>query len=222
MSWSQGSRKDKPLAGSSKTQPLSAFDRLYLWFFYLMRSFQYDLPENRVGWRSRHNQEIRFRLLTGIGDINGKSILDLGCGLGCFYGYLKARGWHGDYTGMDTLDLMVKGARRRYPGVKFEKHDILENPPHQRWDYLFISGVFNHRVRDNWAWVEQMVGAAFGSVDKGLAFNILSADCPWKDGDLFYADPSVLEDKVKLWTGGKYKIVKGYLPGEDMTVYLYK
>ena len=83
--------------------PLSFLDRLYLRIFYLMKSWKYDLPENRVGWRSRQNQEVRFETLASIGDLRGKSILDAGCGLGCFYGYLKDRGWEGQYTGFDLL-----------------------------------------------------------------------------------------------------------------------
>lgn len=66
-------------------------------------------------------QEARFNALLAIGDLKGKSILDLGCGLGCLYGYLKELGWKGEYTGIDVLDMMVKGARERFPGVSFEK-----------------------------------------------------------------------------------------------------
>lgn len=197
------------------------YDRLYLQLFYLRRSWEYDLPENKVGWRSRKNQELRFQALAGIGDLQGKSILDLGCGLGCLYGYLKARGWEGNYSGIDILDLMVKGAQARFPGVHFERRDILQNPPDEKWDYIFVNGVFNHKIKDNWAWIEKMVKTAFAVSRKGMAFTILNRAAGWLDQDLFYADPLELEEKIGLWSGGKYKIVKGYLP-EDMTAYLYK
>ncbi len=142
--------------------------------------------------------------------------------MGCLYGYLKCRGWQGEYVGFDTLGLMVKEARRRYPGVFFEKRDILSSPSVRKCDYVFISGIFNHKVKDNWAWVEQMIKKALLLSNRGVAFNILNANCPWKDEDLFYADPTVLEEKVRLWSGGKYKILDSYLPGEDLTVYLYQ
>jgi SAM-dependent methyltransferase len=205
------------------SNPLTLHDRLYLHLFYLLRSWKYDLPENRVGWRSRQNQEMRFRVLTEIGDLKGKKTLDLGCGLGCFYAFLKNTGWSGEYRGIDILDLMIKGARRRFPGVAFEKRDILQNPPAEKWDYIFINGVFNHKVKDNWAWIEQMSKAAFALAEKGLAFNILDSgvEVEWADKDLFYANPNILEEKVKQWSGGNYKIVRGYLP-EDQTVYWYR
>jgi len=200
---------------------LRFFDRLYLYLFYLKRRWIFDLPENQVGWRSRYNQEIRFQTLSGIGDLNGEKILDLGCGLGCFYQFLKAKGWSGDYTGIDLLDLMVQKARRRFPKVRFERRDILQNPPQEQWDYIFISGIFNHRIKDNWAWIEQTVKACLALSTKGLAFNLLNLEGGWLDSELFYAQPQVFEEKVKLWSGGKYKIVTGYLP-EDMTAYLYR
>jgi SAM-dependent methyltransferase len=199
---------------------LSLFDRLFIWFFYFMRSLRYDLPENQVGWRSRQNQERRFKALLGIGDIQGARLLDLGCGLGCLYGYLKGRGWNGKYTGIDILHLMVNKAKRRFPSAAFEKRDILKNPPSGKWDYVLINGVLNHKVKDNWAWMEAMVLTSFALAEKGLAFNLLNAEVGWEDPELFYADPKILEEKVRVWSKGNFKIVTGYLP-EDTTVFMY-
>ncbi len=200
---------------------MSLYDRFYIHLFYLIRSWNYDLPENKAGWRTRQNQELRFRVLADIGNLQNKKILDLGCGLGCFYGFLKDRGWQGDYTGIDILDLMVKGARRRFPEARFVKRDILHHHPSEKWDYVFVNGVFNHKVRDNWAWIEQTVKRSLESSNEGMAFSLLNLEAGWPDSDLFYAHPTELEERARRWTGGKYKILKGYLP-EDMTVYLYK
>lgn len=207
---------------SSKTSAfISAYDRMSLRFYYLDRSFNYDRPENRVGWRSQKNQEARFKALLGIGDLQGQRILDLGCGLGCLYGYLKKNDWKGEYTGFDLLEMMVKGARERFPGVTFEKRDILHDLPTRRWDYILVSGAFNHQVKDNWEWIERTVRACLDLSDKGVAFNLLDARDPDKDPDLFYADLATLERKAALWSGGRYKIVSGYLP-YDLTAYLYR
>lgn len=173
-----------------------------------------------MGWRSRQNQEARFKALTEIGGLNGLAILDVGCGLGCLYGYLKARGWNGEYQGFDFLKSMVDRAAHRFPDARFEQRDILKSPPKEKWDFVFICGVLNHKVRDNWGWMEQLVMEGMNLARKGLAFNVLSAEAGWPDPELFYVNPKLLEDKVAAWSGGNYKIVKGYLP-EDLTVYLY-
>ncbi len=208
------------LSSSKPAASLSAYDRLSLRFYYLNRSFNYDSPENQVGWRSRENQEARFKALMGMGELEGQRILDLGCGLGCLYGYLKANGWKGEYTGIDLLDMMVKGAQKRFPGAAFEQRDILKDPPTRKWDTILISGIFNHRMKNNWDWIERTLGLCLSMAEKGVAFNLLDGRDDWKDADLFYADPKELERKAALWSGGKYKIVTGYMP-YDLTVYLY-
>jgi SAM-dependent methyltransferase len=203
--------------------PLGLADRFYLALFYFRRFLSYDLPENRVGWRSRKNQELRFQALMGIGDLSGARILDWGCGLGCLYGFLRDRGWKGEYTGIDILGFMVRGARRRFPGVAFEKRDILRHPLQRKWDYILINGVFNHKVRDNWEWVGKTISALLPLAEKGLAFTVLNAEREWEwgDQDLFYADPKILRKKADQWSGGRFEMVRDYLP-EDITVYLYK
>ena len=49
---------------------------------------------------------------------------------------------------------------------------------------------------------------------------LLNAEAGWEDPELFYVRPEVLEAKVKVWSKGNYKILKGALP-EDITIYMY-
>jgi SAM-dependent methyltransferase len=207
--------------GVTLAGPLSLFDRLYLRFFYRLKSWKFDLPENRVGWRSRQNQEIRFEMMASIAPLQGKRILDAGCGLGCFYGYLKDRGWEGDYTGFDILPFMVREARQRFLAARFLEGDLLEKFPEGEWDYVFVNGVFNHRVKDNWEFLRQGLAQCLAHAKEGVAFTLLNAEGGWMDQDLFYAHPRQLEEKIRQWHGGNYKILGQYLP-EDMTVHLYR
>jgi SAM-dependent methyltransferase len=130
------------LSFAKSLSPLSRKELLSMRLFYVSKLIGFNSPFYRVGWKSQKTQEARFNALLAVDDLKNKSILDLGCGLGCLYGYLKEIGWNGEYTGMDILDMMVKGARNRFPGVDFEKRDILLDPPRRQWDYIFISGIF--------------------------------------------------------------------------------
>jgi len=188
--------------------------------FYLSKLIGSKDPAHRVGWKSVDTQEARFNALLAIGDLKGKSILDLGCGLGCLYGYLRQLGWKGDYTGYDLLDLMVDGARKRYPQVPFENRNILLDPPRRQWDYILISGIFNHKIKDNWTWIGETVKACLKISKLGVAFNLLETKDDHEDSVFFYAKRKDLEQKASLWSVGKSKIVTGYLP-DDMTAYLY-
>ena len=65
-----------------------------------------------------------------------------------------------------------------------------------------------------------MVHQSMALTTKGMAFNLLNAETAWYDPELFCADLKLLEEKIGIWSKGKYKIVEGYLE-EDVTVYLY-
>jgi SAM-dependent methyltransferase len=196
-------------------------DRLFRRMFYHARLHEYDLPEHRVGWKSRANQEARFQTLQGVTDLEGKRILDLGCGLGCLYGYLTSRGWRGDYTGFDILGAMVTEARLRFPGIRFENRDITSDPVLESWDVVLISGIFNHRVHDNLQQVREVLAAAWPLASEALAFNILRLETGWTDPEMFYAKDEELAVIAETLAPGKWRFVSGYLP-EDITVYLYR
>lgn len=199
---------------------MNLMDRMFRQMFYRTRLSRFDLPEHRVGWRTRESQEARFGALAGIADLRGRSLLDLGCGLGCLYGYLKARGWTGAYTGFDLMGPMVTEASIRFPGVRFEQKDIVADPPGETWDFVVMSGLFNHRVQDNLAQVREVVGAALPLARQGLAFNILRHENGWQDPEMFYARDSEMEALAEEFAPDRWRIVTGYLP-EDLTVYLY-
>ena len=129
--------------------PLSWKDRYLLDWFYRRKLSAFDEPAQQVGWLSKKSQDARFEAFLAIGNLEGARILDVGCGLGCFYGFLRNREWQGTYTGFDRLKDMTEGALARYPGIRFENRNIAENLPDERWDWVFLSGLFNHRVRDN-------------------------------------------------------------------------
>ncbi len=60
-------------------------------------------------------------------DISGKSVLDAGCGNGYFTEWLSKRGT--DATGFDGSKELVELARKTYPALKFETHDLLQPIP---------------------------------------------------------------------------------------------
>lgn len=54
----------------------------------------------------------------------GARVLDIGCGNGRFYRFLKDRGV--DYIGIDQNEYLIRQARERYPGASFVQGDILQ------------------------------------------------------------------------------------------------
>ena len=93
-----------------------------------------------VGWLSDERQNIRFeKLIDGL-ELEGKKILDVGCGLGAFCGYLRQKGINCDYTGIDIVNSFVKKAAAEYPDATFLHTSILDF--NGDFDYVFSSGVY--------------------------------------------------------------------------------
>ncbi len=134
-----------------------------------------------VDWNCEEAQELLFfALLDGLNKEHLRSgkvkILDVGCGLGALYDFLKRRGYKVDYTGIDIAPEMVKECQRRYPKATFEVRDILENPyPENSFDYVFLSGSVSLRLHNHERYVRRMIYRMFSFARVALSFNLLSA-----------------------------------------------
>jgi len=140
-------------------------------------------PAQQVGWRGHWDQELRFEALLEVippGE-RGFSILDVGCGLGHLWAYLRRVGIEDvDYLGIDVLPDMVAGARALYPEGRFEKLDLLSPElPADRFDYVVCSGALNVGVAgEHRLWTEQMLTAMWRHTRRALAVNALDATGP--------------------------------------------
>jgi SAM-dependent methyltransferase len=126
------------------------------------------------GWETSRDQEIRFEILCRIGDLNGASVLDAGCGCGDFRGYLHRTFPGAAYTGIDHLADFLDVAVDRYggwPQTRFLLGDLATArlEPH---DYVLVSGALNYRNRTP-GHLFRMVDRLWGICRRGLAFNLL-------------------------------------------------
>ena len=99
-----------------------------------------------VHWSAYSTQQLRFQILSQIGDLNGKSVLDVGCGVGDFYGYLNRKNLNFEYLGIDITPEMIIEAKKKYPDGSFELAEVSDIDT--KFDYVFGSGVFTHRIDD--------------------------------------------------------------------------
>ena len=179
-------------------------------------------PEKRVGWNTAHSQQVRFEALAGVGKLDGAKILDVGCGLGAFWGYLKKNKIKADYTGVDLFPNVIAEARKIYPEAAFENRVLTARPFRSgAFDYTFLSGVFNVKIGDNWKYMRAILASVLRQTRKAVAFNALSADAGIREADRFTADPKQL---VAL--GRKLGVSRVHLMDHyhhlDLTLYLIK
>jgi SAM-dependent methyltransferase len=183
---------------------------------------QYGEDVKAVSWGSLESQRIRFQVLSEIGDLEGKSILDVGCGFGDFYGFLRERIQLKSYLGTDINQNMITLARRKYPEASFEVRDIAEDPFDETYDYVFTSGIFGLKVPRWRDIMERMVSRMYELSRTGTGVNFLSKYTTGeKVSDSYYADPVKIMDFVYRHLSPRVILRHDYRPN-DFTLHIYK
>jgi SAM-dependent methyltransferase len=144
-----------------------------------------------LNWGSQGGQELRFSVLAGIADLNGKRVLDVGCGLGDFASWFEHHGIDVDYTGLDLTQELLDEAARRHPRRRLIQGSLLDSDllAGDRFDYVFASGIFYSYPEGGDAWMQAAVTRMWQWAEKGLAFNSLSSWGQSQEAGEYYADP---------------------------------
>lgn len=115
--------------------------------FYSDRYRRFGDTPQAFDWGSRESQLKRFRVLAKVDDLNGKSVLDVGCGTADLYLYLRKAGVKCDYHGCDLVPEFIEEARRKTPG-RFYQGDFLKTDFDRQFDYVLCSGTLNYLGKD--------------------------------------------------------------------------
>jgi len=172
-----------------------------------------------LNWGSAAAQERRFEVLAAVGDLAGASVLDVGCGLGDFYGWQRRRGLAVNYVGVDLTPGLVDAARTRFPEAEFRVADVFTDDGAE-FDFVIASGIFYLRQHEPERFLEQAVARMFARCRRGVAFNSLSTWSARQDAGEFYADPLRTVDYCRTLTP-RVVLRHDYHPG-DFTVHLLK
>ena len=148
-----------------------------------------------VDWNGRASHDARHRqFLRLLGAWPDASVLDLGCGFGDFYRFLRNNGHPGAFVGYDVSAEMIAAARDLH-GTGHDRQWHVGASPAEPADFAVASGIFNVRgetVPDVWArHVEATVDLLAKAGRQGFGFNLLSlsSDPERRRPDLYYADP---------------------------------
>jgi SAM-dependent methyltransferase len=132
-----------------------------------------------LGWRDQESQSLRFRILAGIADLTGNSILDAGCGHGDLYTYLQVLFPGIVYTGIEQIPELLEEAIRRHgnlPTVNFISGDFM-NADLPLSDFVMASGSLNYYQSDP-DFIYKVIDKLYGCCRIGLAFNLLRRVIP--------------------------------------------
>jgi SAM-dependent methyltransferase len=178
-----------------------------------------------MDWKDEASQELRFRVLCEVCDLEGRSLHDVGCGAGHLLGFLERQGVAVDYTGSDASARMLESARRLHPGARFEPWDLREDPPAETWDVVVCSGLFSvklaHPDEAWWSFVKESLRRMYAMCRVAIAFNLMSDRVDWRADNLFYASPAAVEAFCRAELSPRVKLRHDY-PLHEYTVYVHR
>jgi SAM-dependent methyltransferase len=176
-------------------------------------------------WASPQTQAARFDAIRRLGDLDGKSILDVGCGRADLLDFLISRGvCPADYTGIEAVEALAAAAEDacvRWAGVaaRVVRADFIREPLRlfAGADVVVFSGSLN-TIDDGPFYTT--IRRAFEATAERLVFNFLSSTYLAGAEYLRWRRP---EDALKFASTltADVRALEDYLPG-DFTIAMTK
>lgn len=175
----------------------------------------------KLGWESAEAQRVRFDAFIDNASLEGKSILDVGCGLGNLLERITERGINVRYTGVDILNRMIMHACEKKLDGTFICLDIFEGNPFAdgSFDVVYASGIFNLNLGNNEYFFADAL-CRFGRITRHMvAFSLLDSRSPSREDTYYYFTPSSVVDRIESLEcrPRKVQIIEQYL-NNDFTV----
>jgi len=198
---------------------------------YNNRLMSYGKDIKTLGWGSAEQQECRFLNIITPLDINGKSILDIGCGFGDLFTFLASSSIK-CYTGWDlNPDLLKQANHIDNPKVQYDIKDISNEviDSVNRFDIGIMLGLLNYNLKSvdlNYEYSMQLINNAFSCVKEVLVVDFLSThlapEYP-KEDFVFYHDPiKMFEFAFTLTPNVVLKHNYAPIPQKEFMLFLYK
>jgi SAM-dependent methyltransferase len=133
---------------------------------------KYGESPKSLHWVSYPSQAVRLKHIARATDLEGKTILDAGCGMGDLLPFIYAYTNSFHYLGMDINKSFIEVAKKRYVGHDFKAGDPFFGKMKSRFDVVLSSGVMNENI-ENWPVIrQQMISSLFNLCTETLVFNM--------------------------------------------------
>lgn len=190
---------------------------------YRKRLNSYGDSPRAMKWKSKQAMELRHRQLLLDIDLEGKSILDVGCGFGDIVNVISQTAGRFSYLGVDMVDDFITIAKRKHPGVSFLVRNYFEEPPKETFDVIISSGALNSNFDKPMEFRKQAIRLMFDHARETLAFNMAGGHPPPPNdaaGRIYYVDS--LEILKFCFTLTPRVIFRAQYHPKDFTIILLK
>jgi len=174
-----------------------------------------------LGWKGGDSQQKRFEVLSEVADLNGTSILDLGCGQGDLKGFLDNIFSDFSYIGIDQMPEFIAEGQMRYghlPNTHFYQRDF-STVALPQVEYVIACGALGYRCA-NPNWFNEMIAKMYASASRALVFNMLDV-ATFPDHPLLVGhDVEEIVAFCKILSP-RVEVNSRYLE-DDFTIYMYR
>jgi SAM-dependent methyltransferase len=184
-----------------------------------LREFSNDYQ--RLGWKTSDSQLIRFGVLASSFNLDGASVLDVGCGYADFKTFIDNRFSGVSYTGIDLMPAFIHEAARRFASDHFARFIFgdFATTNLTEVDYVFSCGALSYRNPDP-GFNFRMIRKMWDMARKGIALSLL-------DREVFSEHPLLVGyNKTRVLTfcrsiSETATLIDGYCP-DDFTIKISK
>ena len=139
---------------------------------YLRRFRKYGVDPRSLKWQSGKAAEQRYKEIVSLLNLEGKDILDVGCGFGGIIPFIASLVNKFSYTGIDLVGEFIDEAKRIYPEHTFIKGDYFAKPLKKKFDIIIANGSLNSNVPHNLAFRKKAIMTMFANAKEAVVFNM--------------------------------------------------
>ena len=175
-----------------------------------------------LAYSGEKSQKIKFNIVTEVGIEDNCSVLDVGCGFGDYFNYLKQRGIKNvKYCGVDISNKIVDFAKEKNSLVNVIQGNVLDLSDDEKYDYVISLGFNCVKTGSNWETLTQVLDKMWKLSKKGIAYNAVSTFSETSPRKIYFVSPAKVIDYIM--NNLTYKVVfrHDYMP-HDFTIFAYK
>ena len=198
--------------------PQNPFDRIPEYYGSLIEKWGHD--PRACDYGQQKSQGVKFKVLSEVCNLSGKSILDVGCGFADFADFLLKDNPDIKYHGVDITPAMIKKAKELNPHLDLQVLNILDVTNSPLYDIVTANGIFYLLGDQAYPLMKQMISKMYEICREAVSFNSLSIWASNKEATEFYADPCQIIEHCRTLTPSV--VFRHDYHSRDFTIYLYK
>lgn len=132
--------------------------------------------------------DVRYRVLGDLTDMNGKTVLEVGCGYGGLGAYLSARYPDMQYKGIDVSEGLIRIGHKHWPDLDLRQLDFFDlDFQLRRYDVILGQGIFYLLASDQHP--GHLIRRMWHMASEAVAFTAISTWKPDLDPAELHIDP---------------------------------